>query len=236
MKLPEIGLRKNEEKVYETLLLLGKSSASQISKESQVPYGRIYSVLDSLEEKGLVMIVPEKTKHYVPSNPEKLASFITAKRAAIDLFEKKVASYKTIYQNHDLEAVQIVRGRNGFYKLLREMKRSQTYEYNFKSTFDVYPEILRDAEILVKQGVDFKTLGPVSLVPPENLIEWKKITQNIRSFDSKDVALSIVDDNELMLTLIKSNVTLLFRDKPFVLLMKRLFLAAYKEAPLIPKK
>ncbi|MBW3022798.1 helix-turn-helix domain-containing protein, partial [Candidatus Woesearchaeota archaeon] len=50
MDLKELGLTENEAKAYETLLRLGKTSASHISKESGVPYGRIYNVLSSLEE------------------------------------------------------------------------------------------------------------------------------------------------------------------------------------------
>jgi len=69
MDLSELGLTQNETKAYETLLHKGKSTAAELSKDSGVVYGRIYDVLASLESKGLIKIIPEKTKKFVPSDP-----------------------------------------------------------------------------------------------------------------------------------------------------------------------
>ena len=53
----------------EAVLKLGKAGASEISKESGVPYSRIYDVLASLEHKGLVKIIPEKGKKFIRATP-----------------------------------------------------------------------------------------------------------------------------------------------------------------------
>ena len=39
-----------------------------------------------------------------------------------------------------------------------------------------------------------------------------------------------MDDEEVMIALIKSDTTLLIRDKPFAKLMKKMFLATYNQA------
>ena len=44
------------------------------------------------------------------------------------------------------------------------------------------------------------------------------------------VRISIQDDEEVMLGLIKNNTTLLLRDKAFAKIMKKLFLEAYTKA------
>ena len=61
-ELKELGLTEYEAKVYTTLVKLGKSSSAEIAKESGVSYGKIYTVLGSLERKHLAKVVPEKTK------------------------------------------------------------------------------------------------------------------------------------------------------------------------------
>ena len=63
----ELGLSQNEGKVYLTLVEFGKLSANDLSGKSGVPYGRIYDVLESLKNKGLVVVVPEKTKKFIPA-------------------------------------------------------------------------------------------------------------------------------------------------------------------------
>ena len=88
MDLTEIGLTQNEAKAYETLLRLGKTTAAYISKESGVPYGRIYDVLASLEAKGLVKVIPEKTRKYVPSDPQFLHEYIEKRKKQFNEIEK----------------------------------------------------------------------------------------------------------------------------------------------------
>ena len=54
----ELGLTINESKVYEILIKHGKLGSGETSSFSGVPYGKIYSVLDSLITKGLVKVIP----------------------------------------------------------------------------------------------------------------------------------------------------------------------------------
>lgn len=60
--------------------------------------------------------------------------------------------------------------------------------------------------------------------------KWLKIKPTIRKFSNEGVALSILDDEEVMIGLIKKNTTLLIRDKSFCKVMKKLFLGAYDKA------
>jgi len=74
-----LGLTNNEAKVFDTLVKHGKQGSSSISKHSGVSYSRIYEVLGSLERKGFVKVIPEKSKKFVASDPEELKEII-AKR------------------------------------------------------------------------------------------------------------------------------------------------------------
>ena len=64
----ELGLTNNEGKVYESLVKFGKLSAGEVTKHSGTSYSKIYNILDSLINKGLVTVIPEKTKKFFPSN------------------------------------------------------------------------------------------------------------------------------------------------------------------------
>ncbi|EMA6343173.1 TrmB family transcriptional regulator [Bacillus cytotoxicus] len=54
-KIQTLGLNQYETKAYVSLVKHGTSSAYQVSKNSGVPRARIYEILDSLEQKGIVM-------------------------------------------------------------------------------------------------------------------------------------------------------------------------------------
>ena len=66
--LEEIGLSKNEAKIYLTLLRLGNVTATDIIKESGVHRSNVYDVLDSLVKKGCVAYIQKgvfrRTKSY----------------------------------------------------------------------------------------------------------------------------------------------------------------------------
>ena len=53
-KLKEIGWSEYESKTYSALVSLGRTTASQIAKVSQVPPNRVYQILDKLKEKNIV--------------------------------------------------------------------------------------------------------------------------------------------------------------------------------------
>ena len=139
MDLSELRLTKNEAKAYETLLRLGKSKASEISKESGVPYGRIYDVLASLESKGLVKVSPEKTKHYIPSDPESLHEYIQKRKEHLDKIEKQLKEFKSLYKQYAEEPVQIAKGKKNFYKIFRQLHKPDKTSYSVKYTFELHP-------------------------------------------------------------------------------------------------
>ncbi len=53
-KLDELGFNENDAKVYITLLELGKSNASKISKKTNIVRPRVYDALKRLEKRGYV--------------------------------------------------------------------------------------------------------------------------------------------------------------------------------------
>ena len=68
--LQEIGLNAYEAAAYLSLLKLGVSEASAVYRDSEVPYGKIYSVLESLTGKGFVEVQASRPKKFRAVDPE----------------------------------------------------------------------------------------------------------------------------------------------------------------------
>ncbi|MEM5778580.1 MAG: helix-turn-helix domain-containing protein [Candidatus Aenigmatarchaeota archaeon] len=67
--LKQIGLNLYERKLWVALLSRGTSTAGELSSLAKVPHSRTYDVLESLAEKGFVMIQNAKPLKYVAITP-----------------------------------------------------------------------------------------------------------------------------------------------------------------------
>jgi len=218
----------NEARAYETTLRLGKTTASQISKESRVPYGRIYVVLSSLEEKGLVRIVPEETKKYVATDPQKLHELVTERIKGLKDIDDKITEFKQMYDQQTEEPVMMVQGKNSFHKINKELISPRIYSYAVKYNWSIRPEFIRNTKEHMKKNIDSRTIGRFDKETAGALKKWIKINKNIRPIENEGIAMSIQDDKEVMIGLIKSNTTMLINDASFAKLMKKLFLSYYE--------
>jgi sugar-specific transcriptional regulator TrmB len=68
--LTSLGLTSYEAKAYVALLSLGVSSAEDVGRESKIPNGRIYSVLNSLVDRRLVNVQNSRPKLFDPIDPK----------------------------------------------------------------------------------------------------------------------------------------------------------------------
>ena len=67
--LKGIGLNLYERKIFVALLAKGVATAAEVSEIAKVPRSRSYDVLESLAEKGFVVVQPSKPIKYVALNP-----------------------------------------------------------------------------------------------------------------------------------------------------------------------
>ncbi|HIH31885.1 TPA: TrmB family transcriptional regulator [Candidatus Woesearchaeota archaeon] len=229
MNLRELGLSEYEEKAYTTLIKLGKTSASEISRNSQVSYGKIYEVLASLEQKGLIKTIPENTKKFIASDPENLMHLVNKKEEELLEIKNSIRELKQIYSEKEQEPVLVAKGKNNWHKLEKELKASEKYYYSIKYDFSFRPEFVRQTKQLISQKIDYRVIGRFDKETENNIKQWKKIITNIKPIENNGVTMSIIDDEELMIGLIKSNTSMLIKDKSFVQLMKTLFVDYYQK-------
>lgn len=85
--LVDFGLSTYEAKVFYSMLNLGFATAREISNTSEIPFGRIYDVLGSLEDKELIEKQDSRPKRYALREP---------KFAINNLLVRKKSEYETL--------------------------------------------------------------------------------------------------------------------------------------------
>jgi sugar-specific transcriptional regulator TrmB len=114
--LDELGLSSYERAAYRVLFTLHRAQASRIAEKSKVPQAKIYGVLKSLEEKGLVGQELSKTKTYALKDPHSsFSSIINRKQAGLRRLEDELGRILETYGGQSSEkkneSLEIMHGR-----------------------------------------------------------------------------------------------------------------------------
>ncbi len=226
MDFSTIGLSKNEEKAYTTLIKLGKTSASEISREGDIPYGKIYEVLARLEAKGLVQVIPETTKKFKATSPEELIKLIEKKEKAFAELREKAEQLKKFYEFEKEEPVQIARGRKNFYKILKRTPIPEKFSYSIKWSSEFKPQLVLKNKEVMKKGIKPKVLARISEDTKENIKKWLKHHQEIKEIHNEGIAMDI-NEKHVLIVLINQNTIIEIKDKAFSNIMKQLFEKTY---------
>jgi sugar-specific transcriptional regulator TrmB len=92
IELEMLGLSNYESRAYLTLLSTGIRTAKEIANESKIPFGRVYDVLSSLEDKGLAERQESRPKKFVAKEPKiALNNLLKMKRAELQTLTTKAA-------------------------------------------------------------------------------------------------------------------------------------------------
>jgi len=124
----EIGLAKNEAKIYEALLIEGESSVSEISLKSKIHRRNVYDAINRLIEKGVIFqIIGKGENQYKAVDPNKLLEVVEEKEKKI---KKVLPELVKLYQTkpHKQEAY-IYKGIEGFKNYMRDilLKKQDVY-------------------------------------------------------------------------------------------------------------
>ncbi|MBI2148560.1 helix-turn-helix domain-containing protein [Candidatus Woesearchaeota archaeon] len=89
--LEEIGLTKNETKIYLNLLKIGSTTTGNIIKETGIHTSKVYDGLERLMHKGLVSyVIISNVKYFKAVDPERLIDFLEDKKNAINKQEEEI--------------------------------------------------------------------------------------------------------------------------------------------------
>ncbi|WP_255148692.1 TrmB family transcriptional regulator [Halorarius halobius] len=189
--LRDLGLSEYEARAYRSLLQTGPTTAKELSRVSDVPMGRIYDVLNAIEQYNLVRSQSaSRPKKYVAVDPSTaLERLLEDKKREL---EEKVQQYEDIVDDlqGELEAAEPVEetfwtasvGSEETVDLLVERLAAadsrivmvlSTYTEQFFDVDQVGTLILDELEQALERGVEVQLLMRPDLVPvlPESIGE-----------------------------------------------------------------
>jgi sugar-specific transcriptional regulator TrmB len=128
--LVELGLNEHEAKVYLAAVSLGSATILNISKAAEIKRTTVYSIIESLKQKGLMNIVQKGfKKQYSALSPERLEIMIENRR---EEFKKNLPELLSLYNFKENESmIKYYEGLNGikniYEELIKDIKPSDYY-------------------------------------------------------------------------------------------------------------
>lgn len=128
--LLEAGLTLWEAKTYVALLELGSTTTGPLVKKAEVPQSKVYEVLNSLSNKGLVTyIIKGKIKYFQASEPKKILSLFREKEKEIEKLIPELESKQILAK--EKQSVEIFEGMKAinslFISLIDNSKRGDEW-------------------------------------------------------------------------------------------------------------
>ncbi len=163
-KLQKLGLTKYESLAYITLLKLGPSKATDITKESGIPHTRVYDVLSSLHRKGFVDVMHGTPRLYKPVNPEVVLEKI--KEEFIEDIENLKAAFLDLYREvhgEELPEIWTIQGFDNTVERAEYVIRTAKHEVLINTPFE-FLKLLK-GEIKARKDVIFVIISNFDDVP-----------------------------------------------------------------------
>ena len=219
--LQDIGLNAYEAAAYLSLLKLGVSEASSVYRDAEVPYGKIYTVLESLAGKGFVEVQTSRPKKFRAVDPElALDAFFEKREAEV---EREMALLKGSVEEakETLKAVPVQKGKNEVFwttaiteseikkfatSVYREVKKSINVippTLGMPVVANLLPEIIKaiDRGVKIRLLISPRFLALVTLfsMQGEETLGKLKKGLDIRLSQNFDSYFGVVDDSVVIL-------------------------------------
>lgn len=166
--LEKLGLTEYEVKTLSTLFTLREADSPLVARTAQVPKTRVYDVLDTLVEKGLVVKMSTRPKKYRALAPsEALQKLVNDKQNELQQWKNDALQLgKELEQNNATqttntdEKVLKVKSRTDFYKILAQEVDAAQSEVRGLTALDIHHHLLHDAlSRAAKRNVSVKLTG-----------------------------------------------------------------------------
>ncbi len=141
--LQEIGLTQWETKTYLALLELGSTTTGPLVKKCGVPQSKIYTVLNSLMNKGLAnYIIKKKTKYFQAADPKKILALVKEKERKIEQILPELEAKQAMAKER--QSVELFEGlpaiRSMLISLINDVKKEEKW-YGFSTGKDYTEEV-----------------------------------------------------------------------------------------------
>ncbi len=215
-ELQEIGLSYYESKAVQ-LLLSSKFSMKELSKKAAIPYGKIFSICNSLQKRGIIQLSEERPKKAFIEQPSEIFSrLITEKQnkneeslAKLRKMITEVEVSKTKHSNffdigttaEDNQRIQL----RTFQEANEEV--CQILNVHHKPKMNRRSKTLWEKEIAkaVERGVAFRAIYPKNIILPNLLARLHKEqprTFQVKRLDTDFPRCDIIDGKNILLKLV----------------------------------
>ena len=243
LNLSEYGLNAYESAAYVTLVHQGASTAHILSKESKVPYGKIYPVLASLEQKGFITTFEGPPKKFVAAEPKiifeemerkKEKEFSKFKNNTKKLIET-LGTFSARKPKEPLESIRIVDGLETYLDLSVALHNKAQQEWLSITDLSIYKKHFDATKECVKRGVSVKILTFPEELQQKRLELWKKIGAEIRVTEFTPTQFSIIDSKEatIRITGEERYIALWLKNKSFAQNVRKYFMILWKKAKVV---
>lgn len=224
--LKAIGLNLYERRIWVALLARGSSTAGELSEIANVPRSRTYDILQTLAEKGFVVVQTTKPLRYVAVAPEEALEMAKKKiEEKMNEMIRKIDELKESALMRELNEIHrkglkliapeeltgALKGRFTISQQLNTMFRKASKKINIITTPDGLNELYKNHFDILKQakekGVEIKIATSGSEGCSEAIKALSSIAE-LRNVNKKEVPLQgrifLVDGKELIFGLIDS--------------------------------
>ena len=223
--LRTIGLNKYERNLWVALLSRGSSTAGELSDISNVPRSRCYDVLESLADRGFVIVQPGKPMKYVAIQPREALERLKKKvqQEAVETSDKvdrlvKSEHIKELERIHkdNIKTVKpedltgALKGRYAMLQQLETMMKNAKKSIKLMTTENGLAELVENHTNVLKKasdaGVKIQIAAPVTKNTAEHAKTLSKYAQ-VRSTEDVGIIekflgrMCVVDGEEFVLGL-----------------------------------
>lgn len=225
--LEDIGLTKNEIKIYLTLLELGSTTTGALIKKTEIHTSKVYDGLERLANKGLVThVIIANTKHFKAVNPDRLLDFLDDKKNKIVEQEKEIKNIlpalklkqQLVGDETEAEIFTGWQGMETVYKMLRDTLKKGDLNYVFGASKGEDEERVRNffnkhALLLSKQKTKQKIIFNESARGNiQESIKHPELTQIRHMENTTPAEINIWKDNTMIVILTKKPTVVLIKN------------------------
>jgi sugar-specific transcriptional regulator TrmB len=220
--LRDIGLNLYERKLYVSLLSRGTATAGELSEMANVPRSRSYDVLESLAEKGFVVVQNAKPLKYVAIPPEEAFERSKEKmRTNLKNMEDRIEDIKTSKVmdemkslfSHGITLIQpseitgSIKGRHSIHQQISLMIKNAKSHINIVTTPAGLNELMQHhyetLRLAKESGVKIRIAVPQDKTTIEATEAFKSLAEvrnldapqgRMMSSDSKETFFALTDD------------------------------------------
>lgn len=222
--LKSLGLNSYERKLFVTLLSKGTSNAGTLSELSGVPRSRTYDVLESLADKGFIVVQSSKPLKYVAIDPREALDRLKSKHEEdynimvkrIELVKKgkNIDELQKLFKNgiktvDPTDFTGALKGRNSMNQQMQTLIKNSKKSFSLVTSFDglkeLYENHSKSLQEAAKRGVKIKIAARLENANDEAVKQLKSFAEikNIKSdvsgrfaiADSKEFIFALTNDS-----------------------------------------